>query len=162
LASTKDLFRLQNVIEKLDVRLALIGDFKQQGSIGAGFVFHDLFAYGIQHAVMQENVRLNDKTAFMAMKAAYANDMASTLHILKDRIEEIPDKKEALDRIASLYVALSQSAQEPPLVIIPLNQDRSYVNTQIREQLKKNGRLAQKVSALTKESFIQAVESFLS
>jgi hypothetical protein len=141
LASSKDLLRLQTIIEKCEARLALVGDFKQQGSIGAGFEFHDLLAYGINKAVMQENVRLSDPIAFTAMKQAYAGDMAGTLQTLKDSIEEIPNKEEAFNRIVTLYLALSAANNEAPLVIMPLNKDRKFVNEAIREKLKENGHL---------------------
>ncbi len=141
LASSKDLLRLQIIIEKCEARLALVGDFKQQGSIGAGFSFHDLLAYGINKAVMQENVRLSDAKAFTAMKQAYAGDMPGTLRTLKDSIEEIPNKEEALNRIVTVYFALSAANNEAPLVIMPLNKDRKFVNEAIREKLKENGNL---------------------
>jgi conjugative relaxase-like TrwC/TraI family protein len=137
LASTYDTFRLETVIEKLDARLIWSGDFNQQGSIGAGLSFHDLLAYGINKVVMQENVRLNDPIAFTAMKQAYAGDMKGALKTLKDNIEEIPVKAEALERIATAYVALSPIIPEL-LVIIPLNKDRNFVNQAIREKLKEH------------------------
>lgn len=144
LASTQDTFRLQKVVERLAARLAWIGDFKQQGSIGAGVSFRDALVYGIQKAVMQENVRLNDAIAFAAMKQAYAGDMAGTLKILKDSIEEIPNKQEALNRMVEVYFALSAANQEAPLIITPLNKDRKYVNAAIREVLKDKGVLTDK------------------
>jgi conjugative relaxase-like TrwC/TraI family protein len=141
LASSKDLLRLQTIIEKCEARLALVGDFKQQGSIGAGFSFHDLLAYGIDKAVMQENVRLSNPIAFTAMKEVYAGDMAGTLKTLKDSIEEIPNQEEAFNRIVTLYFALSAANKEAPLVIMPLNKDRKFVNEAIRDKLKENGHL---------------------
>ena len=143
LASSRDLFRLQTLIEKLEARLALVGDFKQIGSIGAGLGYHDFLAYGIQKAVMQENVRLSDPTAFTAMKQAYAGDMKGTLQTIKDSIEEIPDKKEALNRIVTAYFSLSLTHSEAPLIITPLNEDRKYVNEAIRDKLKEQGKIAQ-------------------
>jgi conjugative relaxase-like TrwC/TraI family protein len=144
LVSAKDLLRLQKVIETLDARLVFIGDFKQQGSIGFGLGLHDLLAYGIDKAVMQENVRLKDKTAFLAMKKAYQGDMAGTLKTLKDSIEEIPDKREALERIASVYTAFSKIEREQLLVITPLNEDRLFLNNAIRETFKKTDLLEKK------------------
>jgi conjugative relaxase-like TrwC/TraI family protein len=134
LTSTQDFFRLQTLIQTFEARLVLIGDFKQQGSIGAGFSFHDFLAYGIQKAVMLKNVRLKDFIAFTAMKQAYQGDIKGTLQTLKNSIEEIPDKGEALNRIADVYCALRQN--EPPLIITPRNEDRQMVNNAIRERLK--------------------------
>ena len=65
LVSTKNWFRLEKVIEELGTRLNYIGDFKQSGSIGSGMAFHDSLAYGIDKAVMKENMRLSDITAFI-------------------------------------------------------------------------------------------------
>ena len=142
LASSRELLRLQTVIEKLNARLALVGDFKQQGSIGAGLSFHDLLAYGIDKAVMKENVRLSDPMAFSAMKQAYAGDMTGTLNTLKDKIEEIPDKTEALDRIVGKYFEVEKMTGDAPLVITPMNKDRRYVNENIRNELKTFGKIS--------------------
>lgn len=136
LISSKDLFRLQTVVEKLETRLILVGDFKQLGSIGAGISFQEMLAYGIDKAVMTENVRLNDKIAFKALKEAYAENIAGTLNTLKDNIEEIPNKKEALERLVGIYMTMNESDRKETLIITPLNESRKFVNQSIREHLK--------------------------
>jgi len=142
LTSARDLLRLQRVVEQLDAKLALVGDFKQQGSIGAGVGFLSLLAYGIDKAVMRENVRLKDATAFSAMKQAYQGDIKGTLVTLKHNIEEIPNKTEALERIVTAYFAVSP-LEKDLLIITPLNKDRLFVNHAIREKLKEQGVLTE-------------------
>lgn len=141
LASSKEFVKLQKIAQALGTRLSMIGDFKQQGSIGAGTSHHDLLAYGVQKAVMQENVRLTDSNAFLAMKQAYAGDMAGALTTLHYSIEELPVKQEALQRLVQFYMGFVHVLPEPPLVITPLNADRKCVNNAIREQLKEKGLL---------------------
>ena len=141
MASTRNIFRLQKVTRLLNVRLGFTGDFKQQGSLGAGLQFEDLLGYGIRKAVMKENVRLKSPRAFAALQKAYAGDVSGTLEVLRDRIEAIPVKAEALGRMVELYVGFIEKHQAPPLVITPLNKDRNFVNQGIREALKSKGYL---------------------
>lgn len=141
LISTKDMLRLLTTVEKLDVRLSIIGDIKQIGSIGAGEISRNLLAYGITNAAMVENVRLKHPTAFEAMKHAYAGNMSKTLYMLRDSIEEIPVKSEALSRIVDIYTSLKPQRREHTLIITPLNEDRNHVNQAIREKLKEQGEL---------------------
>jgi len=150
LMATKEQFRLTNVVGELGARLSFVGDFKQQGSIGAGTSFNDLLVYGIDKAVMSDNVRLKEAKALEAMKKAYAGDMSGTLTVLKDTIEEIPDKKEALTRIVDIYT--SKKEREHILIITPLNEDRHFVNSSIRERLKGTEELAG--AALTTPVFL--------
>ena len=135
------MFRLLTAVEQLDVRLSVIGDIKQIGSIGAGEISRNLLAYGISKAAMVENVRLKDATAFLAMKQAYAGNMSQTLHTLRDSIEEIPVKAEALSRIVDIYTSLKPERREQTLIITPLNEDRNFVNHAIREKLKEREEL---------------------
>jgi len=151
LMATKEQFRLTNVVGELGARLSFVGDFKQQGSIGAGTSFNDLLVYGIDKAVMADNVRLKEAKALEAMKKAYAGDMSGTLQILKDTIEEIPDKKEALTRIVDIYTS-RKKGREHILIITPLNKDRHFVNSSIRERLKGTEELAG--AALTTPVFL--------
>ncbi len=141
MASTRNIFRLQKVTTLLNVHLGFTGDFKQQGSLGAGLQFEDLLGYGISKAVMKENVRLKSPQAFAALQKAYAGDVSGTLEVLRDRMEAIPVKAEALGRMVELYVGFIEKHQAPPLVITPLNKDRHFVNQGIREALKGKGYL---------------------
>ncbi len=141
MVSSQDFFRLQKIATILDLRLDFSGDFKQQDPIGMGLPFESALAYGIRHAVMKENVRLKSERAFEVMNKVYAGDVEGSLKGLHDRIEEIPLKKEALNRITELYMEVLGDKKEAPLVIIPLNKDRNTVNSAIHEQLKETQRL---------------------
>ena len=141
MASTRDLFQLQKVATTLGMSLDLTGDIKQQGSFGAGAVLGAFLGYGVGKAFMNENVRLKSHIAFEAMRRAYANDIPGTLTVLKDRIEEIPVKEEAMQRIVELYMDFVQKGLEAPLIVTPLNKDRRWVNEAIRDQLKEAGKL---------------------
>lgn len=132
---TKDLFRFQKVVKQLGTHSSILGDFKQQGSISAGTGYHDALAYGINKAVMAENVRLTDLTAFKGMKHAYAGDIAGSLHALKDSIEEIPNKEEALNRLVKIYMAMNTADRKTTTIVTPLNRDRKSINNQIRTAL---------------------------
>ncbi len=139
--ATPEMFRLKTIINQLNARLCWTGDFKQIGSIGRGDAFHDTLAYGITKAAMIENVRLNDQTALGAMKSAYAGDMKKTLGFLQNRIEEIPVKMDALQKIVETYFLVRDLRKTEPVVIMPLNKDREFVNNSIRAYRKEKGEL---------------------
>ncbi len=139
--ATPEMFRLKTIVKQLNARLCWIGDFKQIGSIGRGDAFRDTLIYGIQHVAMTENVRLNNPTALAAMKSAYAGDMKKTAHFLKNRIEEIPVKAEALQKVVETYFLVRDLKKTDPLVITPLNKDRAFVNDSIRAYRKEKGEL---------------------
>ncbi len=137
LASTQDVFQLSSVVEQLGARLCLMGDIKQMGSIEAGRIFYSLIAYGLKTAVMGENVRFKDPNTVAVMQDIYAARIQDALEKLSDSILEIPDKKEALEKIVDIYCASKKEVQENTLIITPLNQDRVFINNAIREQFKK-------------------------
>jgi hypothetical protein len=141
MVATPEMFKLQTIVNQLNARLCSTGDFKQIGSIGRGDTFRDTLTYGITHVAMTENVRLNDATAFAAMKSAYAGDIEKAIHFLKSRIEEIPVKSEALQKVVETYFLVRDLKKTDPLVIIPLNKDRDFVNNSIRKARKEKGEL---------------------
>lgn len=141
MVATPEMFRLETVVNQLNARLSWTGDFKQIGSMGQGDAFSDTLAYGIQQAAMTENVRLNNPTVLAAMKSAYAGDMEKTLHFLQDHIEEIPVKIEALQKVVETYFLVRDLRKTEPVVIMPLNKDRAFVNDSIRALRKEKNEL---------------------
>jgi len=141
MVATPEMFRLETIVNQLNARLCWTGDFKQIGSIGQGDAFSDTLAYGIQQAAMTENVRLNNPRALAAMKSVYAGDMEKTLHFLQDHIEEIPVKIEALQRVVETYFLVRDLRKTEPVVIMPLNKDRAFVNDSIRAFRKEKNEL---------------------
>ncbi len=140
LISTDAFFELMKVVQELGTRLTVIGDFKQQGSIRWGILFHDLIAYGLKTVVMRENVRLQNRDAFKTMQRSYAGDIAGALKSLGSRLKEIPDKEEALQFIIESCQA-SALSQHKTWAIVPGNEDRLKVNTGIRNYLITQGQL---------------------
>jgi len=139
--STPEMFKLESIVKQLNARLCWTGDFKQIGSIGRGDGFHDTLAYGITQTAMTENVRLNDATALNALKSVYAGNMKKTLGFLESRIEEIPVKTEALQKLVETYFLVRDLRKTEPVVITPLNADRVFVNDSIRASRKEKGEL---------------------
>ena len=139
--SSVQLCALQKIVSALEVHLVLLGDFKQIGSIASGTSLYDALAYGVNKALMNENLRLNLPIAFRAMKETYQGDMSAVLHTLKDSIEEVPNKVEALERMVQLYSTMSPKQRENYVLVTPLNEDRDTVNAGVRAFLKNQGEL---------------------
>ncbi len=139
--SSHQLVRLQKIVMALEVHLVLLGDFKQIGSIASGTSLYDALAYGVNKALMNENVRLSSPLAFEAMKQTYQGEIRGALATLKDSIEEIPNKQEALEKMMKVYSALNPAERPEFGLVTPLNADRDSVNAGVRERLKEQGEL---------------------
>ncbi|MBP6103533.1 MAG: relaxase domain-containing protein [Gammaproteobacteria bacterium] len=139
--SSHQLARLEKIVIALEIHLALFGDFKQIGSIGSGTSLYDALAYGVNKALMNENVRLSSPLALEAMKQTYQGDIRGAFRTLKDSIEEIPNKIEALEKMMKVYAALNPSGRPDFGLVTPLNADRDIVNAGVRVRLKEQGEL---------------------
>lgn len=136
LTSTKEMFALLNITEKLGSLLLLVGDVKQMGSFGAGKPYYHLLGQGMQSVAMTENVRFKDPQTLSIMQDLYAVRLEDAMDKLSSRVMEIPDKKERLMMMAQTYLKLSPTEQAQTLIITPLNEDRQFVNQAIRAELK--------------------------
>ncbi len=136
LTSTKEMFTLLNITEKLGSSLLLVGDVKQMGSFGAGKPYYHLLGQGMQSVAMTENVRFKDPQTLSIMQDLYAVRLEDAMDKLLSRVMEIPDKQERLMMMAKTYLKLSSTEQAQTLIITPLNEDRQFVNMAIREELK--------------------------
>jgi len=158
-ASTRDVFELLILAEKLDFRLMVMGDNKQLNSVEAGRILYLLLGSNIRSIAMTENVRLQDAKAFKTLQHLYKNEIEAALKNLGDSIIEIPDTEERLNYIADRYLEKTPEERLNTLVINPLNKHRSAVNLLIHQGLKNQNELLGKefeVNTLTPVNMTQA------
>ena len=141
LASNKEMYQLLTVTEKLGARLVLVGDVKQMGAIEAGKPFYLLLGHGMKSACMTENVRFKNPETLKVMQDLYAARIADAIDKLSKNLIEIPNRQERLTKMAESYLAMPKAEQAQTLIITPLNEDRQFVNQQIRQELMHRGEL---------------------
>lgn len=139
--STRELFALINVIQKLDIRLAMLGDYAQLNSVEAGRIFYVLLGSLMQSYALTENVRFESEKALQTMKLIYKGQIGEALQNLGSSLIEIPDREERLDYITKCYLEKSIEKKANSLIVTPLNKDRQAVNQLIHAGLKKQGYL---------------------
>ena len=124
-----------------DARLVLIGDTKQLQSIDAGRMFRKLQEAGLKTVRMTESVRQKDETYRDIVRniAEKRIDHAFDKMEETDRMHVIADRESRLAAIVNEYV--NKCDVENTLVVTALNRDRKEINGQVREELKRQGRL---------------------
>jgi len=137
--STRELFALVNVIKKLDIRLALLGDYAQLNSVEAGRIFYLLLGSSMKSFALTENVRFKSLKALQTMQLIYKEQIGDALQNLGSCLVEIPDREERLEYIAKWYLEKAREAQANSLIITPLHKDRRWVNQLIHAGLKDKG-----------------------
>lgn len=129
------------------VKITLSGDTKQMVAIGAGRLFAD-----IQEKTDTERVHLTDITrqkagtytheVAMAMNGGKDTDRA--LRILKDngRVVEDSDRQKLVGAAVNAYLDFARKG-ETGFVVTALNADRQELNSRVRAELVKEGRVAE-------------------
>ncbi len=139
--STRELFALINVVQKLDIRLVMLGDYAQLNSVEAGRIFYLLLGSSMQSIALTENVRFASPKALQTMQLIYKGQLGDALQNLGASLVEIPDEKKRFDYIAKSYLEKPLEERADTLVIMPRNEDRRVVNQRIHDGLKEQGYL---------------------
>jgi ATP-dependent exoDNAse (exonuclease V) alpha subunit len=100
--STRELFALINVIQKLDIRLVMLGDYAQLNSVEAGRIFYLLLGSSMQSYALTENVRFDSLKALQTMQFIYKGQIGDALQNLGGSLVEIEIEKNALNILQSL------------------------------------------------------------
>ncbi len=139
--STAEMFAVVTKMEQLQVKLIVMGDYKQLPSVEAGRIFYLMLGSNMKSVVMKENVRFKSANTLTVMQHIYNNQIPQALEQLGTAIIEIADHKERLITMAKLYLAKTPEEQANTILITPEHVDRKIVNHEIRQGLKANGQL---------------------
>jgi conjugative relaxase-like TrwC/TraI family protein len=142
--SARDTATLLESAEKAKVRVVLVGDVKQLGSVGAGAAFAQLQDAGMDTAKLAEIVRQTNPLTKQAVEASIHGDARRALDALDrggGKIIALADPVERMKAMARDYAALSPKDQRSTIVIDPSRAGRDALNAEIRTQLVANGRL---------------------
>ncbi|HEV2524556.1 MAG TPA: AAA family ATPase, partial [Gammaproteobacteria bacterium] len=157
--STREMFYLFHIIQKLDAKLVIMGDNKQLNSVEAGRILYLLLGSHINIVAMTENVRLKEYKALKMLQHLYKQEIGEALQTLGSSIVEIADREQRLQYIADHYLKKTPAERENSLIVTPLNKDRGEVNACIHKGLRKSQELSgqeYKVAVLTPIDLTQA------
>jgi len=138
LLSARDTARLFDLADKNDVRIILVGDVKQLGSVEAGAAFAQLQGAGMETTKLGEIVRQTNAATKEAVLASIEGDAKKALAALDrggGQIIERADRAERFAAIAERYAGLNKASRARTLVIEPSREGRDALTADIRDAL---------------------------
>lgn len=141
LAGQREITKIMEMANLAGARLILNGDKLQLNAVEAGKPFELLQRAGITGAEMTEINRQKVEDLQLAVAAAVQRQNAEALGHLSERIVEMKDKGQLLERVAGDILAKHPSDREHALLIVPLNEDRKTVNELVRGGLQERGEI---------------------
>ncbi len=134
LASTNQINSLLKVVNKLDVRLVMVGDVKQLGAIEAGKPFYQLQKAGMKTVVMEQIIRQKDMELKAAVEGIIKGEVSKAFANIRNIIEEKNEKK-LIQKVVEEFIKLSPKDRENTLILAPANETREAINKIVREKL---------------------------
>jgi conjugative relaxase-like TrwC/TraI family protein len=145
MAGHADAVRLFRLAEKLDLKLILVGDKYQHGSVPRGALLHVLADYGkVTPFRLTKIMRQEDAGLRAAAQLLSEGRTLEGLELLdaKGCLKEIADDGERYREMAAAAVA-SELAGNDTLVISPTHAEAGLITAEIRRQLREAGRLGE-------------------
>ncbi len=141
MVSTRDMLRVQSIVERLDVDKApFIGDRNQLSAIEQGKMFAVIQAAGHATVRMDENIRQRNSPLLMAV-AGLSNEghasLALDLLAAHGRVTEAGS--DSIKAAAGMWLALSPEQRERTAIFTAGRTDRTEINTLVQEGLKAEG-----------------------
>lgn len=138
LSSTAQMYNFLRGLQTSD-RVILVGDIRQHQSVEAGRIFEELQKAGMKTAQLNKIVRQKDEHLKKAVILMANGRIAEGLHTLQrqGRVYEVAHRTERFAAIARAYAG----SPENTLVVSPDNKSRQEINSAIRNELKREGRL---------------------
>jgi len=145
LETTQDAADLLTYSRKTRSRVIMVGDKKQMGAVEAGKPFEMLINAGMNHSTMSDILRQRENPALlMAVNAAIDNRPHDALGHISSSVEAHENVEIRVQRIVDRVMNLPDKEREQTLVLIPDNETRAEVNTQIRRELQNKGVIEEK------------------
>ncbi len=141
MVSTRDMIRLQTVVERLGVDKApFIGDRQQLSAIEQGKMFAVSQASGHHTVRMDENVRQRNSPLLMAVAGLSNEGHASlALDLLHAHGRVTEAGKDSIPATAQLWLALSPEDRERTAIFTAGRDDRTQINALVQQGLKDEG-----------------------
>ena len=143
LLSAQNGFALMEKAEVAGARVVLVGDIKQLSGVEAGSPFKSLQQAGMKTVHLEQSLRQQTPELQKAVELVSQYQVEAGIERLDEagKISVIADGQERLSQIAQDYLSLSPSEREQTLVLTGTNRERLELTQQIREGLKREGKL---------------------
>ncbi len=139
LVGSRQLKSLIDASGKYDARLVLIGDTKQLAAVNAGKIFKELQEHGMATVRMTETLRQTDETYKSIVSAISEHRLEDAFDLIRENGKiEIAEKGDLSNKVCADYL---KSNIEKTIIVTDTNRNRQELNSQIREQLKAEGKL---------------------
>ncbi|MCX7125381.1 MAG: AAA family ATPase, partial [Gammaproteobacteria bacterium] len=149
--SNSDFHELQAIVEKQNARCVYLGDIAQLSAVEAGKPSE--LAYfskeaSIATATMHENQRQKNpdlKKIVQLLMSGGGNNFSTAFKLLdqQNKIVEIKDQETTpIAALATAYTQLDSDERSQTLIAAATNKNRIDINTEIHDQLKKQGELS--------------------
>jgi conjugative relaxase-like TrwC/TraI family protein len=151
----KDAYRLCKLAEKLDLKLVLIGDPMQHGSVGRGAVMRLLKDYGgIRPFKLTEILRQKyaEDARYLTAATQLSEGKAGAGFDTLDAMGWVREMDDATDRYRHIAADYLQSLEDgkTALVVSPTHAEGARITQEIRSQLRDAGKLAAEDREFTK------------
>jgi conjugative relaxase-like TrwC/TraI family protein len=150
LVDAKTMLLLQVRATERGARIAIVGDFKQYGSVERGAALKQLAELSKKTGALVNLDEMqrgrNDEMRELHFAARDKPEASLDMMFQKGMVTAIADDKERLDTIAEMYVSMDSRDVKNALVITGKNVDRVQINEAIRAKLNLSG--GEKITSL--------------
>jgi len=138
--NNRDLSRLASMSRMLGARVVFVGDPQQLGAIEAGKPFTRMLDTGLRHTELDDIRRQSKSEHISAIRSVIAGDVSGAMQTLSDQTREIADSSDRLKAIVDTWTKLED--RDNAMVITSRQATKNVLNDQMREVLRKEGKLA--------------------
>ncbi|MBV1929935.1 MAG: conjugative relaxase [Gammaproteobacteria bacterium] len=137
---------LMALAEERKARILFVGDHQQLESVGRGRGFKQLLEGGIGVSILNQSVRPQTEIAKESFKLVMDKQYGQAVRLLSGagNVVELEVEEEAINRLSSQWLSLSEKQRRRTVIIAPTNEQCGQINEVVREGLKKKGDIDQK------------------
>lgn len=141
--SSQEAYQLLQKSHEQNAQVLLVGDPKQLTAVNAGAPFKSLIDNGLSVSHLKDFLRQKDSIIARAVQLTYHNLGAEAIAWLQKhgKVSETPDIETWAVQMAEAYLRLDEAEQAETLVLSGTHRERHAIIQQLRQGLKKAGRI---------------------
>ena len=148
---SKEVKQLLDAAKQTDAKVIFTGDTKQLASVEAGQIFKDMQQKGMNTIEMTEKVRQKNMEYRQTVDAMGKKEWDTVKEKMEsqNKIKEIQNRDERISEIKKDFLSGDHSKT---LITVATNRDKNELNSQIRNELKSQGKLSDGYKFTVRES----------
>ncbi|WP_099239280.1 MobF family relaxase [Synechococcus sp. BDU 130192] len=141
--SAQEAYLLLQKSSQHNAQILLVGDPKQLTAVNAGAPFKSLIDNGLSASHLKDFLRQKDSIIARAVQLTYHNLGGEAIAWLQKhgKVSEIPDLEGRAQQITTAYLKLNEAERAETLVLSGTHRERHALIHQIRQGLKREGRI---------------------